>query len=369
MVMSLDFLKPVYARTGPYASVVLETNRDAVAEAAHAIELRWRGLRTDLASAGADEPTLTALDAVVGRPSDDGGEQGQVVVAASGDVLLDERVYRHPGPSVSHWGPIPDVMPVLRSRGTQLSYLVVRIDNRGADVEVRGPARDYDVDVEGAGHPLHKVREGGWSHRKIQQRAENTARQNAKLVAGKVDELVGRTHAGLVVLSGEPQAVSSLVDELGGGTRELVTELDSGSRHPGAEPVDAEVADVVAEHVRAHDDELLDRFRAERGGGGRAAYGLDATVASLRESRVDTLLVEDDGTRDGDSRIRLWVDRSDPLALGRRPGGLESMGVEDGYQADAVPAIVRAATRSDARLALLDPGALGGDGIGALLRY
>lgn len=367
MVMSLDFLGPVYARKGPYASVVLETNREAADDAAHAIELRWRGLRTDLASAGADEPTLTALDAVVGRPSDEGGEQGQVVVAASGDVLLDERVYRHPGPSVARWAELPDVMPVLRSRAVQLAYLVVRVDGQGADVEVRGPAREYELEVEGDEHPLHKVGAGGWSHRRIQQRAENTARQNAKLVAGQVDELVGKTGADLVVLAGDPHARSNLVDELGKTTRDLVVELESGSRHPGAESIDAEIADIVADHVRAKDRELLDAFRAE--GGERAASGLDATVASLRESRVDTLFVEDDGTENADSGIRVWADRSDPLALGRRPGDLESMGVEDGYQVPAVPAIVRAAARSDARLALVEPGALGGDGIGALLRY
>ncbi|HEX6445163.1 MAG TPA: Vms1/Ankzf1 family peptidyl-tRNA hydrolase [Streptosporangiales bacterium] len=367
--MSLEFLKPVYARKGPYASVVLETNREAVDDAAHAIDLRWRGLRTDLASAGADEPTLEALDAVVGRPSHEGGEQGQVVIAESGDVLLDERVYRHPGSSVAHWGPIPDVMPILRSRTTQLSYLVVRADSRGADVEVRGPARDYDVEVEGAERPLHKVREGGWSHRKIQQRAENTARQNAKLVAEQVNDLAGKTRAELVVLAGDPHAVSDVFDELGKGTRELVKELHTGSRHSGAEPVDTEVAELVADHVRATDDDLLDTFRAERGGGERAADGLDATVESLRESRVDTLFVEDDGTEDRESGIRLWVGRSDPLALARRPGDLEAMGVGDGFQAAAVPAIVRAAAGSDARLALVEPGALGGDGIAALLRY
>lgn len=367
MVMSLDFLEPVYARPGPYASVVLETGREAADDAVHAIELRWRGLRTDLASAGADEPTLTALDRVVGRPSDEGGEQGQVVVAASGDVLLDERVYRHPGPSTAHWGPLPDVMPVLRSRAVQLSYLVVLVDNRGAEVEARGPARDDDVEVEGDEHPLHKVGAGGWSHRRIQQRAENTARQNAKLVAEHVDELAGRTQAALVVVAGDPQARGNLLDELGKATRELVVELDTGSRHPGADPIDAEVAEVVADHIRAQDRELLDAVRTE--GGERAAYGLDATLASLRESRVDTLLVEDDGTESTDSGIRVWADPSDPLALGRRPGDLDSMGVEDGYQVAAVPAMVRAAAGSDARLALVDPGTLGGDGIGALLRY
>lgn len=367
MVMSLDFLGPVYARRGPYASVVLETNREAADDAAHAIELRWRGLRTDLASAGADEPTLTALDAVVGRPSDEGGEQGQVVVAASGDVLLDERVFRHPGSSVARWAELPDVMPILRSRAVQLAYLVVRVDSQGADVEVRGPARAYELEVEGDEHPLHKVGAGGWSHRRIQQRVENTARQNAKLVAEQVDELTGRTGADLVVLAGDPQARATVVDELGKAARDLVVELDTGSRHPGAQSIDAEVADVVAEHVRGQDRELLDAFHAE--GGERAAYGLDATVASLREARVDTLFVEDDGTGGTDSGTRVWVDRSDPLALGRRPGDLESMGVEDGYQVAAVPAIVRAAAGSDARLALVEPGVIGGDGIAALLRY
>lgn len=372
MVMSLDFLKPVYASEGPYASVVLETGREAADEAAHAIDLRWRGLRTDLATAGADDATLAALDDVVGRPAEQGDEQGQILVAASGTVLLHEHVFRHPGPSVARWDQIPHLLPVLRARAVELSYVLVRTDGKGADVEVRGPAGstegNTDFEVEGAEHPLHKVREGGLSHRRIQQRAENTAQQNARLVAEHVDRLVEAMHPDLVVVAGDPRARANALDELAKATRKLTVEIDT-SRHAEGEQVEAEVADVVARHVRAEDEELLEAVRAERGEGDRAAYGLDDTVASLRESRVDTLFLEDSGS-DGDTPgTRLWASRSDPLAIARQLGELDAMNVEDGFQAAATPVLVRAAAGSEARLALVDPGAVGGDGVCALLRY
>lgn len=70
------------------------------------IELNWRRARADLVDSGADNATLTALDAVIGdvaaateRPP---GPVGKVLVAAGGSVPLDEWLPRPPEQPATH---------------------------------------------------------------------------------------------------------------------------------------------------------------------------------------------------------------------------------------------------------------------------
>src|SRR5690606_24373247 len=113
MTVDLSFLKPLYDHDGPFATVLLETDR-AAEDAAQAISLRWRGLREQLESLGADADTLAAMDAVVGSQGEGDGEQGQLVVATAGRVVLDERLLRHPDQTVARWEKLPYPMPALR---------------------------------------------------------------------------------------------------------------------------------------------------------------------------------------------------------------------------------------------------------------
>ena len=55
--MNLDFIRPLYEHTGPWASVYLDASRDTE-DGARVVELRWRAAREQLAKAGADEATL-----------------------------------------------------------------------------------------------------------------------------------------------------------------------------------------------------------------------------------------------------------------------------------------------------------------------
>src|SRR5919112_1540935 len=54
--MELSYLRPLFDRPGPWASVHLDATR-AEENAEHQIELRWRALRTDLARQGGDDVT------------------------------------------------------------------------------------------------------------------------------------------------------------------------------------------------------------------------------------------------------------------------------------------------------------------------
>ncbi|MQA78806.1 MAG: hypothetical protein GEV10_10080 [Streptosporangiales bacterium] len=170
------------------------------------------------------------------------------------------------------------------------------MDRAGADIDVHGPTDDTVVQVDGDEHPLHKTRGGGLAHRRIHQRVDDTAQHNAKVVAERVDALARRSHTRLIVVTGGPQAVSSLRDELPKASTELAVELESGGRHGNGGETDRQVTDVLEAHVRESEAELLESFRAELGRHSNAVAGLDATVDRLRQARVDTVLVEDPAT-------------------------------------------------------------------------
>lgn len=364
--MTLDptFLEPLYEHDGPYASVVLETDRSAE-DAAHAIAVRWRGLRSSLASLGTDAETLSALDEVVGTPSGLSGELGQLVVATAGEVVLDERLYRHPGQGVARWERLPYVWPLLRALADQLPCLVVRVDGAGADIEVRAPGGTYGVEISGDDHPLHKSRKGGWSHRKIQQRVENTARDNVRQVASRVDDLVRKTGVDLILLAGEPRTRSELTNSLSGDAHGLVVDLEGGSRHADGGDVDGQVADVVRSRAHAKATSVAATYYEELSSNRNGVAGLSATLGALQRAQVATVLVEDAPSADAP----VWVG-ADPLALAHQPQDLEALGIAEKYRVPASSALTRAAARSGAGIALADAGATAHrDGVGALLRY
>ena len=62
--MNLSFLRELYQRPGPWASVYLDATHNT-ADGDQAVGLRWRGLREQLAAQGADEETLAAMDLAV----------------------------------------------------------------------------------------------------------------------------------------------------------------------------------------------------------------------------------------------------------------------------------------------------------------
>ena len=364
MSQDLSFLQPAYEHEGPFASVVLETDHSPE-DAAHAIDVRWRGLRSELESLGADADTLGALDEVVGTPSGIGGERGQLAVAAAGEVVLDERLFGQPSQTVARWERLPYVVPLLQALADQVPCLVVRVDSVGADIEVRGPWQRREVEVQGEDHPVHKTHRGGLTHHRIQQRVEDTVRHNAKLVAQRVDELVRMTGVELVMLAGESRARTEVTDELSGDSRGLVVDLDGGSRHADGQDVDDLVADVVREQARASAESLTATYREQLDKHRRGVAGLDPTVTALRQARVGTVLVEENVSDESS----LWVG-DDPLAIAHQPDVLEGLGIASKYRVPATSALARAAAGSGAGVGVVAAGTTSHrDGVGALLRY
>lgn len=367
------------ATLGPVAELVrggraltwayLDVSRD-VPDPAGTISSRATSLADRLRRDGAPQGDVDALVDVV---TDDPGVAAPVqryVVVEDGEVVLDEVL---PGPAkaaaTAGHGALPDVLPLVAHRPVDLTFVVAQVGRDGGGFRVFrfGHAEpEGDQHVQGRTDTLHKVRGGGWSHKRWQDHTEELWRQNLSEVATALDETVRRTGAGLVVVSGDIRARQLLETELSEETKGLLSVAPVDTRAPEAsddalvDQVEVALARVLA--TRTHDAVDLLRTHAGRGDG-QAVTRLGEVVTALAAAQVDTLLL-DPGALDDRTVHALgdapWVATAPEDALGAPVLG----------SVPAASGLARAAVLTDARVVLAAAGSLPGDGgVAALLRW
>jgi hypothetical protein len=283
------FLRRLYERPGPWASVYLDTSTDTF-DAPQQIELSWRAADEELARAGADQATRDALAAAVGAHTGT-GRHGLALFATAGRVLL-ARTLPHPPalPQVT-WGALPSVLPLLTALGEQAHWLRVLVDRTGGDLvlDTGGVSRT----VRGSQHyPMTKAAPGGWSQPRYQRSAENSWLHNAKEVAEQVARTVAETGADVVVLAGEVRERQLLADHLPPAVAERTVQTDAGSRAAGADPqpLDEVTERAVRSLVDRRYAQVLDDYRMGRAHG-LAVAGRSAVRTPLEWGQVKTLLL------------------------------------------------------------------------------
>lgn len=366
--MNLSMLRPLYARPGPWASVYLDASHDTE-DAAKARELRWQGLRDQLAAAGADERTLAAPDGEVATQVGV-GRYGLAMLARDGEVALTESMPDPPARPEAVWSALPRVRPLLTAVGEQVRWVRVLADRTGADIVAEAGGMPIRAEVSGSEEfPIRKVAPGGWSNPRYQRSAQVSWERNAVEIAEAVRLMAERTGADVVVVAGDVRERQLLMDHLPTALKPLTVETEAGSRAPGAatEPLDAAVDHAVADRVDERRAEVRDRFL--RGfAHGLATGGRERVLGALRRSQVDTLLMAGPGTDADDGT--LWMDPADASKLAADRAELDTLGVTAPEPVPAAEALIAAAAATDADLVVFDVAELPmDDGVGAVLRY
>ncbi|WP_116452391.1 Vms1/Ankzf1 family peptidyl-tRNA hydrolase [Blastococcus litoris] len=367
--MDVSFLEPVFAATGPFATVcadVTHTTENADTE----LELKVRAVTERLAGQGAPE---AVVEAVRGRllEGNDGGRAGTlrgraVVVAADGSVVLDEALADVPREATCEWSPQPALLPVVRQMAARVPHAVVITDRLGADISVVGPGgrAEEEQQVEGDSFHMRKVKVGGWAHNTYMHTAENQWIDNADQVAEEIASLARRLRLRFVLVAGDVRARQILTDRASDAWSDLVVSMEEGGRAAGAdrEPVARREAELVGEHEAREVAGVLEQLD------GAAAHGLAVTgtaavVEALRKGQVETLVLADDPGEAtllvGDTPAELGVDQHDMDALG--------------IHGEAVPAdraLLAAAVASAAGVVVVPRSAMPGEApVAAVLRY
>lgn len=183
------------------------------------------------------------------------------------------------------------------------------------------------------------------------------------MTAATVD-LADRVGADVVVVAGDVRATGMIAAQMPERWQDLVVRTDAGSRAGGADQtmLDDLTVQTIAEVADQRISAALDRFGVQEDVGG----GLDAVVSALQRNQVDTMIIVDDPSANGE----LWIG-AEPTEIAVDPGQLAAMSVTDPQRVRADAALVRALVGTDAALTVLGPEEAPEltDGVGAVLRY
>jgi peptide subunit release factor 1 (eRF1) len=367
-------LSQLLSASGPVVSVYLESP-SAVEDARDRLETAWGSVRRELASAGADDETLAALDDLVGGVKPEGATL--VAFAAGGRVL---QAKHHPDRidrSFARVGALPVVAPIVAWRQGRPAHVVVRVDREGADIAA---VERFEVvaegTVEGDTQHANRVSAGGWSQRRYQQRAENQWETNAKAVAEQVEQAVGMVDAELVVVTGDVRMRQFLTEHLGQEVAGLVHEVSGGRGEEAAtDTFDESVEQAVTEVAARNLTDLAATFAEERGQADRAADGVEGTITALQRAQVQTLLLADPTSggslaADDDEARTLWFG-PEPTMVATSRDALDALGVDQPQEGPLVDVLLRAALGTGAAVKLLPPEMpeVPAEGVGAVLRW
>lgn len=367
--MKLDSLKPLLDHDGALTTVCLDvTKADEAGD--REIRNRWSSLKRSLEHQGAPADTVEAIADVVLRPTHVPGPHGRLVVASGTEILFDRVLADAPARQEAFHADDPLLMPAAQAVDEAVRYLLVEVDRTGADLTWSGVDLP-DEEVAGGHDVLHKVRAGGWSHRRMQTRVEDSWERNAGAVAAELDRLVARAHPEVVLVTGDVRAVAMLCDEVGKAVSDVLIEVPGGSRADGVkEDVFAARLHEVMEDYRARRRAVVIERLTEALGRGGGVTSLEDVVEVLRRGQVDELVISQDaaGLPAPLAERELWTS-DDPLAISLRRSEVEAQGREP-RRLRADIALLRAAVAQDAgvtfapqdRVALVD-------GVGAVLRW
>lgn len=362
-------LREVLGHAGPFASVHLDA-RYTTEDAAKLLGLRWRAARSELTEQSTPESTLTALDDAIDATRPPVGHAGRLLVAAGDTVLVDTYLPAPPARPHARLSRLPYLLPLATWDSAAVPHVVVVVDRTGADlraVDATGMVRAMDR-LTGVEHPVHKIRGGGWSHRNIQQHADETARHNVHEVADAAASLVGDVDARLLILAGDSQSRRQLHDMLPVRCKEIATEVEHArATQVSHSTIEETISALLAEYRQAEWDHVLARFRAECDSpDGLAVHGLPATAAALREANVSMLLANPDTL----ARTTVWTGgqlamvATGPGELPPEYGSHRQAPSDEALPAAAIVtgAEILASAEGDTRSELPD-------GVGALLRH
>ncbi|MEV4754908.1 Vms1/Ankzf1 family peptidyl-tRNA hydrolase [Micromonospora sp. NPDC049559] len=363
--MQLSFLRPIYARPGPWASIYLDASRDTETSRPE-VGLRWRALQETLIEQGADRETIGALDAAVRGHDPLAGDYGMAAFATAGQVVLTEYLSAPPMKDLAAYGPVPHAMPLVAQRREEVPWVRVVADRTGADVDavdVGGVSRHALV-RGGNQYPIRRVKAGSWSQPHYQKAAMMAWKHNAGDAAAATAELAEAVGAEVVIVAGDVRAANMLAARLPERWQDRVVQTDAGARTAGAKPdaLDDVTVQAIAEVAAEHAGVTLDKFGMQQNVGA----GLDASVAALQRGQVDTMLLVDDPS----STEQLWIG-PDPTDIATTAEELTALAVADPIRVRADAALVRALVGTDAGITVLTPEEAPelADGVGVVLRY
>jgi peptide subunit release factor 1 (eRF1) len=248
-------------------------------------------------------------------------------------------------------GAIPSLRPLVHAAEDAPPYAVLVANQREADLWVMARQTwERGVQLEANDYP-RKQKQGGWSQRRYQSRADERVDAFARTIAEETRVALGEG-AGAVqylILSAEEPMASAIDAELHETVKERIIGRISLPKEANFDAIVAEAAPIVAAEERRQELAAVQAVRDGVGAGNDGVAGAEDTLAALQAGQAMTLVVNDDFGAPG------WADYTLPLyGVGevprQHPAGGDAANLVAANLADVV---VRLALQTDAEVELV----------------
>ena len=153
----------------------------------------------------------------------------------------------------------------------------------------------------------------GWKEDRTHHKAQLLARRHYRQVASRVDEVMRRTGAELLMVGGHQEVVAEFLPFLPHHLQPKVAGtfvVDPGTTSPGQ--IRERADEVAADHERREEQQLVAATMERLAVGGFAAAGLDWCLLAVNEQAVQLLLIHDDEQAPGRVSDRCgWLGRDE----------------------------------------------------------
>jgi peptide chain release factor subunit 1 len=288
------------------------------------------------------------------------GARGLAVFASATDDLW--RVVPLPGPVRDRVEVDRDLslVPLVPLVGRQEGALVA-VMNRERGQVFRFRAGRLEEILDGSDEVPGQHDQGGWSQARYRRHIEKLVIEHLKTVGGEIDKRVRRARGPQLVIVAPEELRGEIEAALSNDTKEVVV----GWAQADAYATPAELLEVVRpvfDHALAlREQEALERWREEIGKNARAAAGWHDTLAAVSDARVEQLLAAE-----GADRAAYRCPECDRAVAEAGSCPLDGATLEE---RDGLDLAVHHTLAQGGTVVTVGGDLLGGEGIGALLRF
>lgn len=351
-----DTLAGIFRTGGNWSEVYFDVSVDT-GDPTQVTATRAESVSDTLRRAGAPDSDVEAVERIMREDLGVSGPACRFILVQDGAVAVNQVLVGVPvEEEVVSYGPVPNVVPLLRHKPEGLSYLVVETSREGGEVRLyRAGEADAVTEDEVRGKSdrfsLHKAKAGGWRQSHNQSHAEEIWKQTQSDLATSIDDIVRKHRPRLLVVAGDVRATQLLAEQLSTESQAILSVEPTNTRADGASD-DALVDHINEELERVLEEDTIDavdKLAIHKGRGDNTVEtSAGAIVMALASAQVDTLIL--DTARIGDNTL-LALDAEPWIASAPE----ETLGAAVLGDVPASVAMVRAALLTDAKVLFIDP--------------
>jgi Bacterial archaeo-eukaryotic release factor family 2 len=351
-----DTLAEIFRTGGDWSEVYLDVSVDT-GDPAQVTSTRAESVSDTLRRAGAPQSDVEAVEQILREDPGVTSPVCRFILVQDGTVAVNQVLVGVPvEQEVVSYGPVPNVVPLLRHKPEGVSYLVVETSREGGEVRLyRAGEADAVSEDEVKGKSdrfsLHKAKAGGWRQSHNQSHAEEVWKQTQSDLAASIDDIVRKHRPRLLVVAGDVRATQLLAEQLSSESQAILSVEPTNTRADGASD------DALVDHINEELDRVLeedtidavDKLAIHQGRGDNTVEtSAGAIVMALASAQVDTLII--DTAKLGDNTL-LALDAEPWIASAPE----ETLGAGVLGDVPAPVAMVRAAVLTDAKVLFVDP--------------